>query len=121
MERTLGSRARRRRRPAPALSIMNSKPARSPVYIFLGIVALLTAAFVSGSQLETAFGRPQGSLAWGPLLFRALLALHGFALLAAGLWRPTTQNYSTAKSISRPTLLVLIGLALVAFALRLPN
>jgi hypothetical protein len=100
---------------------MDGKPARSPVYFFLGIVALLTAALVSGSQLERAFGRSQGSLAWGPLLFRAFLALHGCALLAAGLWGRTTQNHSAGKSISRPTMLLLIGLTLVAFALRIPN
>jgi mannosyltransferase len=99
---------------------MKGKPAGSPVYILLGIIGLLAAALVSGAQLERAFGRPPGSLAWGPALFRVLLALHGCALLMAGLRRRTYQSAS-GKSISRPTVLLLTALTLVAIVLRIPN
>jgi mannosyltransferase len=99
---------------------MKGKPAGSPVYILLGIIGLLAAALVSGAQLERAFGRPPGSLAWGPALFRVLLALHGCALLVAGLRRRTYQSAS-GKSISRPTVLLLTAMTLVAIVLRIPN
>jgi hypothetical protein len=48
-----------------------------------GILLLAASVLVSNPLLERAFGRQPGSLAWGPLLFRILLALHGLVLLAA--------------------------------------
>ncbi len=56
--------------------------ARRPWFTFAGTLLLAAAALPSNLFVEQAFGRAPHSLAWGPALFRALLALHGLLLLS---------------------------------------
>ena len=100
---------------------MTGKPVRSPVYIVLGAVALLVAALASNTRIEQAFGRDPGSLAWGPTLWRVLLALHGCVLLAVGFWRKERRTYSSGVPISPGTMWLLGGLTVLAILLRIPN
>jgi hypothetical protein len=100
---------------------MTDKPVRSPVYIILGAVALLVAGLASNTRVEQAFGRDPGSLAWGPTLWRALLALHGGALLALGFWRRARRSDGCGIPISPGTMWLLAGLTVLAIVLRIPN
>ncbi|MBV8844674.1 MAG: glycosyltransferase family 39 protein, partial [Bryobacterales bacterium] len=99
---------------------MSRKPAR-PVYISLGAVALAIAALVSNTQLEQFFGRAPHSLAWGPGLFRALLALHGCLLLVSGFLRRNPFDGGPAKRLPRRVIALLAGLTVLAVVLRIPN
>jgi hypothetical protein len=60
-----------------------------------GALLVVAAASLSGEAIERALlGEAWGRLAWGPSLFRALLALHGAGLIAFGLLptrRPTAR------------------------------
>ena len=100
---------------------MTGKPVRSPAYICLAIVALLFALGLSNIRLEQAFGREPGSLAWGPALWRALLALHGGLLLAAALRRRLPRHDQAGIPISPGTIWLLAGLTTLAVLLRIPN
>lgn len=96
-----------------------NKMAARPWTTLAGVLLLVAAALPSGT-IEQAFGRPPHSLAWGPALFRALLALHGAALLAMNLAHRRTGP-PLSLSIGRKTLGVLAGLTVLAVALRIPN
>jgi hypothetical protein len=83
---------------------------------------LLAASFrLSNVFVERAFGREAGSLAWGPELFRILLALHGLALVAASFIPRRAVPAAGRLTVGRRPLAVLGGLTVVAVALRIPG
>jgi mannosyltransferase len=99
---------------------------RRPWLAASGVFLLLVAAFWSGSQIERTFGRTPHSLSWGPALFRALLALHGLILLAAGGFRgqspsPGVEGANTAIKSRRASRLILAAIVGVAILLRIPS
>lgn len=90
--------------------------------LLIGGALLLAALAVSNTQWEQLAGRPAGSLAWGPTLFRLLLAWHGALLLLAARWRPAPgAPHAAALSPRTPAAVwaALIGLSLIALLLRL--
>lgn len=105
------------------------------IFYSLGGLLLLSAVLASGPAIESALrGRADGSLQWGPALFRALLAFHGLALLTAAIrFRPgiaaagrSEQPIRNPQSEIRNdhtrefgSFLVLGALLIVATALRL--
>lgn len=110
--------------------------AAAPASILTGVALLLAALVFSSAALERAFlGSDTGALAWGPVLFRLLLAFHGLSLLAVGLViaRRTTATFGAAATgggrqprpaappprSSRVTWAVVALLCAVALALRL--
>jgi hypothetical protein len=101
-------------------SISNSLATR-PYFTFTGILLLAAAALPSNVLVEQAFGRPPHSLAWGPALFRVLLALHGLVLISANFLSRKQPAAPLSLSISRRSLAVLGGLTALAILLRIPN
>ena len=103
------------------ISTTHSRSIRSPRLIVPGALLVALAALVSNASMEQAFGRAPHSLAWGPALFRILLAVHGLALMAAGFVskkRPVTALFA---SIGKRTLILLAILTVLAVALRIPG
>jgi hypothetical protein len=88
----------------------------------IGTSLALSAIATSNSGIEHTLGRAPGELAWGPALFRALLALHGILLLVIAVCG-TTRNNSPSSPIfgpeDRSAVRILGLLTLAAFALRL--
>src|SRR5688500_552295 len=63
------------------------------VAVVAGLLLTLAAVVVSNTAIEHALlGADAKSLSWGPTLFRAMLALHGLVLAAAGLTRLRTHS-----------------------------
>jgi hypothetical protein len=93
------------------------KTHRAPLAL-AGLLLLSAALLISNTSLEHLFGRAPHTLAWGPALFRALLALHGMALVLAsriareGVPRPARQPFPY---------LFLGLLSVLSLALRLPG
>ena len=94
--------------------------------VTLGFVLILVAVASSASAIERSFlGHAIGALAWGPQLFRALLAFHGVSLVALGatVWKrrvdrrsPQRTAASNTPTVAWVTIVLLCG---VALALRL--
>lgn len=101
-------------------------------WIFIGSLLITFAALASNSDLETLLlGASDGSLRWGPTLFRVLLGAHSLAIIAIGIVlcfvqrdaaqaEPMMSERSSAP-IGKATWLSLIGLTVVALVLRLWN
>ncbi|HEY7333267.1 MAG TPA: glycosyltransferase family 39 protein [Bryobacteraceae bacterium] len=94
-------------------------PARAATLAF-GLLLVLLAIFVPNTAVERFFGRAPHSLAWGPALWRALLALHGLVLLLAGVFNRATRGRSSRDPIPRAVLRTLAALTLIALILRIP-
>ncbi len=99
---------------------------RSRALIVAGILLTGAAAVVSNGVLERALlSDTSRTLGWGATLFRALLALHGAALIAAGIIlrrRPMAKESTPADSpakTGRTVWIALAALSLLALALRL--
>lgn len=113
------------------------KPSRQPLIntadrlsvALFGIILLAVAAHFSSGDIEAALlGKDEGKLEWGPALFRALLAVHGLALLA---WpflptrgvpsEPWLANNADPRDVPGAylwlTLLCVIGMALRLYKL----
>jgi mannosyltransferase len=91
-----------------------------PWLAIAGAVLMVVAAIWRNSWIEAAFGRQPHSLSWGPALFRAVLAVHGFVLLGAG-FVPRGKRIGTLwERIDRRTLWILSGITVVAILLRIP-
>ncbi len=91
-------------------------------FLVPGLLLLLLAAVVSNAQWEHLAGRGTGTLAWGPSLFRIMLALHGSVLTwlanrASG-GRLSTSSHPSAGTAAR-TWWILGGLMLASLGLRL--
>ncbi len=70
-----------------------------------GALLLLLAAAVPNRAFESALlGTTSRSLAWGPTLFRSLLALHGIALMIAGIvWVRRRRDRAESSQSASPT------------------
>ena len=105
-------------------------PLRS-ISFLIGLSAILFAAGVANHYYgELLLGQTEKDLAWGPTLFRILLALHGGLLIAISFRKKaqvTGKDHVPAnkeRKVERITSLVLtamIALSLVALLLRLWN
>ena len=84
-----------------------------------GLLVILLSAGVPGSSIEAALGRENGSLAWGPGLFRVLLALHGVVLMLLARQTVSCTSGGTPSQLPWRPLLVLTGVALALRAIRL--
>jgi hypothetical protein len=97
-----------------------------------GLALLYSAGIMSNESIERALlNDPSRSLAWGPALFRVMLAVHGLALVVAGiLWSrsrreagagPLKPGLTECKSpgMSRAVWLALAGMSILALGLRL--
>jgi hypothetical protein len=89
--------------------------------LFSGAVLILAAALVSNTRIEQAFGRSPHSLAWGPALFRGLLALHGLGLVLASLFATGPFGVARRSSLRRGTYAILLALTLLAALLSIPS
>ena len=99
---------------------MKSRSLSALMTALAGVLLLLAAIFISNSSWETLFGRPVHSLAWGPALFRALLALHGAWLLAGS--RAMGAGDRGPRNFVKGGSAVILGiLTVVAVALRIPG
>jgi mannosyltransferase len=95
---------------------------RQSLAALAGILLLAAALLISNVSLERAFGRVPHELAWGPALFRALLGLHGIALLVAS----RMGGHSAAPAVKpragrRTWVYALIALTGLGLALRIPG
>jgi len=92
-----------------------------------GVALVVVAAVTSGPGIEARLlGQASGRLEWGPDLFRALLAFHGLALIAAAALAMRRASRPAAAPSALPpalpgsrTWLALAALAAVALTLRL--
>ena len=92
----------------------------------VGAVLIGLAAFLTPARLERLLlGQATGSLAWGPLLFRALLAFHGILLLLLAAFRPAAREQVLSMpepqrvQVRAGVWFALIGLTAFALALRI--
>lgn len=122
-------------------TLVCSAPARRAAHashaavILLALGAMLVAAAAVTSngimqRLLVSIGSdPARDLAWGPTLFRSLLALHGVLLVIGGVLQVRRQRQShfdaapvsltTSAPLPLSTVLTLAGMLLLALALRL--
>lgn len=100
-----------------------SRVLRYPAPLFIGAVLILAAVFVSNTRVEQLFGRAPHSLAWGPALFRGLMALHGFGLILASLFATGTlvAAQRNSRRHSTYTYAILAALTLMAALLSIPS
>ena len=95
-----------------------------------GLPLILAAAWLSTDAIERILiGRADGSLSWGPGLFRVMLAVHGFMLLACAVatrrmagsagQRQEKPLTSEVDGVGKRHWAALAALTLVALALRL--
>ncbi len=98
--------------------------------VIAGALLTVAAALASTGALERALlSDTSRTLGWGATLFRALLAMHGVALIVAGIiWmrrlpakssEPLDRHASTGAETGVRSWLILTGLCLLALALRL--
>ena len=104
---------------------------KSNALIAIGGVLILFAALVSNGGIERALiADPSHTLSWGPALFRALLFIHGAALVFAGVNRRRTgrdHHVNQGPKAAHPSnqhkgampWLVLGGLSVLGLGLRL--
>jgi mannosyltransferase len=91
---------------------------RQALVALAGLLLLAAALLISSASLEHWFGRAPHALAWGPALFRALLALDGIILVAASRLVPE----SSPRPARRPMPYLWLGLlSVLALALRIPG
>ena len=119
--------------PAPLINQLTLRRNASGLSALVAGLGLIAAAilFSNGAIEHALVSNPTRSLAWGPALFRALLAVHGVALLVVALvslksvGRPAISSMSSALSLdeSRSTTwrswVALSVLTMLALALRL--
>jgi mannosyltransferase len=86
----------------------------------IGTVLVVAAILVPNAFFEQVSGRAPHSLAWGPVLFRVLLALHGLILVLASFAKPQSHS-PLAAGINRRTWFLLAALTSVAVLLRIPS
>lgn len=99
----------------------NPLSVRSPGLALAGSVLVVAALLLSSAFIEQAFGRAPHSLAWGPALFRGLLALHGLGLILASLLATGPFAAAQRSSPRRGTYAILAALTLLAALLSVPS
>ena len=91
-------------RPIPGRR--RSPTAFNVVMTLSGGVFVLVSALVGSAAVERfLLGGADGSLRWGPTLFRSLLAFHGVSLVGWGLWRarhPSIERDDISISLGSP-------------------
>jgi len=92
-----------------------------PWLAIAGLILVAVAALWQNAQIEADFGREPHSLSWGPLLFRVMLALHGFVLAGASFLPRRNGTSKLRESIDRGALLILSGITAIAILLRIPG
>ena len=101
---------------------------RSAVLIVAGLGLVAVALAWSNAHIEMSFrGKDTGVLAWGPTLFRVLLALHGLVLISFAVGRLRLQDDTARIHVEAPPEtrcgrgvgLLLISICAVAIPLRL--
>lgn len=107
--------------PTTEMPSTRSRVLRYPAHLFSGAVLIVAAAFVPNTRIEQLFGRAPHSLAWGPALFRGLLALHGFGLILASLFVTGTLAAAQRSPRRRSTYAILAALTLTAALLSIPS
>src|SRR5689334_6656315 len=100
---------------------MKGMPGRSPWLLVSGALLVAVSLAFSNGALEAAFGRAPHSLSWGPALFRALLGLHGLALVVMSFRREGSRHPAPLALPDRKTWIALGLLAAIATALRIPS
>jgi hypothetical protein len=100
---------------------IRSRVLRYPALLFGGAVLILAAVLMSNTRIEQVFGRTSHSLAWGPALFRGLLALHGLGLIFASLFATGPFASAQRSSPRRGTYAILAALTLLAALLSIPS
>ncbi len=103
---------------------MNRRSVVSMLFLALGGLLLLFAALISSADYHHALlTNTSRSLSWGPTLFRVLLAIHGAALIVAGIvWRRNVQSPGFSRKFELPdkqALAVLAVLTVVGLTLRM--
>lgn len=101
---------------------MNRRSFLSVSFVVIGGLLLLFAALVSNAVYHQALlTNTSRSLSWGPTLFRVLLAVHGLALIVAGLMKRKQADSTAARSykIDRQAYAILAFLTIIALGLRL--
>ena len=103
---------------------------RQLVLSTIGLALIAAAAWLSSDAVERILlGRADGSLSWGPALFRVMSAFHGVVLLACGVagrrvdakaaQRRAEPFASETDGLGKRYWAALAALTLVASALRL--
>jgi len=95
----------------------------------LGISLIVFAVAVPNAAYSRALVSGTKDLAWGPTLFRSLLALHGVLLAVYALWGRRAAAFATADRDDAPesrttsgwTYLLLGGFSVIALVLRVWN
>ncbi len=102
---------------------MNRRTIFSWILVVIGGLLLLVAALVSNAGYHQALvTNPARPLSWGPTLFRALLAVHGLVLIAAGFVVRSTgfsRNSDEQSILQKRDFIFLVVLSVIALALRL--
>jgi len=106
------------------LNIISGLRIDRPVLFMAGILLIIASVLLTGEVLESALVSDAGrSLGWGATLFRILLGAHGFGLAIAGLAgivpRGSPGDRTGNKIFSRRSVLILIGLSILALGLRI--
>ena len=94
---------------------MNTRRVAASVRVTAGAFLLVGAGF------DAIFGAPRPELAWGPVLFRILLAFHGLLLVTWPRLAGTAEPVRDYHPIHGKTLLVMGALSATAFVLRIPG
>lgn len=108
---------------APRTAVWSRQRLSAVLMVAAGLLLAGFAGLVSSAAIEQALrGEAAGRLAWGPGLFRALLAAHGLVLAILG-WRrwrrpPLVAWQSSPRRLSPPVLAAAGLMTLAAAALR---
>ncbi len=100
---------------------MTARAIRSPLMIAAGAGLAIAAILVPNAFFEQVSGRAPHSLAWGPTLFRVLLALHGIILMLASFAKRQSDGGTLGAGMSRRTWILLGALTGIAVLLRIPT
>ena len=94
-----------------------------PGFAVTGALLIAAALLMSGAFLERALtGQANGSLRWGPDLFRAMLALHGGVLIAAAFLPQTScAALHGAQLLDRRAAVIIGAFSVLGIALRIPG
>jgi 4-amino-4-deoxy-L-arabinose transferase-like glycosyltransferase len=105
----------------------NKTPVRIILLLIGSAMIVFSIAVPNESYARFLLGEYEKDLSWGPNLFRALLALHGVALIIVGWTREASTSVvndrasDTETRLSPRVISILVILSVIALALRLWN